>query len=182
MLKEDRLQNTYLPIPDEMDNQKKIHLEKTIKAFTYNVMGVTLPFILSIFPIIILSQYEALIVFIDQGNFLLFGAGLYTTSLYLFGENRSSIKHTKDKVLFNLSLWLLIITSAIYAIIYGLALIPNATFQLNTSFIRTISLLLFCISIFAVYRSLFVDILKTYPEVNIKDVSKKGVDDILNQL
>ncbi len=182
MQKEGKLPNIFLLIPDNMDNQKTVHLEKTVKAFTYNLMGVTLPFLLSLIPIFILSKFESLWVFIDQGNFLLFGAGLYTTSLYLYGENANSIKLTKDKVLFNLSLWLLIVSSAIYAIIYGLTLIPELTIKLNLGFIRLMSFLLFSVSIYSVYRSLFVDILKTYPDVNIKEVSKKGVDDILSKL
>lgn len=165
-----------------MENQKRKHLEKTIKGFSYNVIGVILPFILSLIPIFILGKYNAIWTFFDQGQFLLFGTGLYTSSIFLFGENRQSIRRTKDKILSNLSLWFLIICSAFYAIIYCLDLIANESYSMNTALIRWASILLFAISVFSVYRSLFLDFLKSYPEVDIKEESKKGVDNILNQL
>ena len=77
----------YFKLLMRMESQKKIHLEKTLKGFTYNVLGVILPFILSLFPIFILGKYEAIWTFLDQGQFLLFGAGLYTSSIFLFDEN-----------------------------------------------------------------------------------------------
>jgi hypothetical protein len=165
-----------------MENQKRIHLDKTIKGFSYNVIGIILPFILSLIPIFILGKHNAIWTFLDKGQFLIFGAGLYTSSIFLFGENRHSIRRTKDKILSNLSLWFLIICSAIYAIIYCLDLINNESYTMNTTFIRWASILLFAISVFSVYRSLLIDSLKSYPEVDIKEESKKGVDNILNQL
>lgn len=174
--------NIFLPILDNMDSQKRLHLEKTIKAFSYNFMGVTLPFILSLISIFILSKFESLWAFVDQGNFLLFAAGFYTSSLYVFGENQNSLREKKDKILLNLSLWLLIISSAIYAIIYGLTLTSNLHTELNTCFIRLMSFLLFVVSAYSAYRSIFIDLLKTYPEVDVEKESQKGVDDILNDL
>jgi len=165
-----------------MENQKRIHLEKTIKGFTYNVIGVILPFILSLIPIFILSKYDAILTFLDKGQFLLFGAGLYASSIFLFGENRSSIRKTKDKILSNLVIWFLIICSTFYAIIYCLDLINNSAYSLNTGFIRGASIVLFIISVISIYRSIYIDFLKSYPEVDIKEESKKGVDNILKQL
>lgn len=165
-----------------MENQKRIHFEKTLKGFSYNVIGVILPFFLSLLPIFALRKYNAILTFLDQGQFLLFAAGLYTSSIFLFGENKQSIRRNKDKFLSNLSFWSLIICSAFYAIIYCLDLIKIESYQLNTAFVRCASILLFAISVFAVYRSLFIDFLKSYPEVDIKEESKKGVDNILNQL
>ena len=165
-----------------MEDQKRIHLEKTIKGFSYNVIGVILPFILSLIPSFILGEYNAIWTFLDQGQFLLFGAGLYTSSIFLFGENKQSVRRTKDKILSNLSFWFLIICSAFYAIIYCLDLINREANLMNTAFIRWTSILLFVISIFSVYRSLFIDFLKSYPEVDIKEESKKGVDNIIKQL
>jgi hypothetical protein len=165
-----------------MENQKRIHWEKTMKGFSYNVMGVLLPFILSVIPIFILRKYDAIWTFLDQGQFLLFGAGLYTSSIFLFDENRQSIRHKKDKLLSNLSLWFLIICSAFYAIIYCLDLIKNESFSMDIILIRSASIIFFAISVFSFYRSLFIDFLKSYPEVDIEEESKKGVDNILNQL
>jgi hypothetical protein len=165
-----------------MENQKKIHFEKTLKGFSYNVMGIILPFILSLIPIFVLSRYDAIWTFLDQGQFLLFGAGLYTSSIFLFGENQPSIRCKIDKILNNISLWFLIICSAFYAIIYCLDLIKPQLFSVNNVFIRFASILLFVVSIISVYRSLSIDFLKMYPEVDIKKESKKGVDSILKGL
>ncbi|ACF10803.1 hypothetical protein Cpar_0380 [Chlorobaculum parvum NCIB 8327] len=165
-----------------MENQTRIHFEKTLKGFSYNVIGVILPFILSLIPIFVLGKYNAIWTFLDQGQFLLFGAGLYTTSIFLFGENQASIRHDIDKILNNISVWFLIICSSFYAIIYCLDLIKHDALSINTSFIRWTSVLLFFVSIISVYRSLFIDFLKTYPDVDIKEESKKGVDNILKEL
>lgn len=165
-----------------MEKHKCKRLEKTITSFFYNVMGVILPFILSLIAIFVLGRTDALFTFLDKGQFLLFGAGLFTSSIFLFGENRESIRKTKDKILSNLSVWFLIITSAFYAIIYCLDLIDNETFSMNTDFIRWASIILFVISAVSVYRSIFIENLKLYPEVDVKGESKKGVEEILNKL
>lgn len=164
------------------DQLKKSHLEKTFKAFSYNILGVILPFILSLLAILVLKKYAAIWSFLDQGQFLLFGAGLYTTSIFLFGENRVSISKKRDKIMSNLSFWLLIVCSALYAIIYCLDLVKSDAFSVNTTFIRFSSLLLFSISIFSVYRSLYIDFLSSYPDIDVKGKSKEGVEDIMKNL
>jgi hypothetical protein len=165
-----------------MQNRKAIHFEKTLKGFSYNVLGVILPFILSLIPIVILKKYDAIYTFLDQGQFFLFGAGLYTSSIFLFGENKSSIRKLRDKLLSNLSFWLLIISSAFYAIIYCLDLLKELGFSLNIFFIRASSFILFGIAVISIYRGVFIDFLKTYPEVDVKEESKKEVDHIMDQL
>lgn len=164
------------------DQQKKIHSDKTLKAFSYNVLGVILPFILSLLPIIILGQYVAIWSFLDEGDFFLFGAGLFTTSVLLFSENNSAIRETQDKLLSNLSFWLLIICSAFYAIIYCLNIVNRNDLKLDLYFIRWSSLILFSIAVYSVYRSLYIDQLRTYPQVDVKKISKEGVDEILKNL
>jgi hypothetical protein len=145
-------------------------------------MGVILPFILSLFGIMLFGKYEAIWTFLDQGQFLLFGAGLYTSSIFLFQENKKSVRQTKDKVLSIASVWLLIFCSGLYATIYSYGLLDNVSDTMNAIFIRITSVIFFIISLVSVYRSLFIDFLKVYPDVDIKDESKKGVDNILKQL
>lgn len=164
------------------DQQKKTHWEKTMKAFSYNVLGIILPFILSLLPIVVLRQYGAIWSFLDEGDFFLFGAGLFTTSVLLFGENNISIREKQDKVLSNLSFWLLIICSAFYAIIYCLNIVNKDELRLDLYFIRCSSLLLFSIAVYSVYRSLYIDQLRTYPSIDVKKVSKEEIDDILKNL
>lgn len=164
-----------------MDPATKKHFEKTIKGFSYNVLGVILPFILSLIAILILRKYEKIWAFIDDGNLFLFGAGLYTASIYLFGENKNEIKEGIDKFLSNLSFWFLIISSAFYCIIYCLMLLDKSKVA-NEVFVRTCSILFFLLSTIAMYRSVSIDALKTYQDVNIERENQKGVADILDKL
>lgn len=167
----------------DLDKKKKSdHLERTIKGFTYNIGGVILPFILSLLPIILFSKYEAIWEFLDQGEFLLFSAGLYTTSFFLYGENSNSITKMTDKILKNLSLWLLIVCAALYAIVYCIDLFHGFHLDVNLLFLRLISVCLFGLAALSVYRSLYIDYLKIIPSVDVQKKSKSDVDDIMNQL
>lgn len=167
-----------------MNNQinKKFRIEKTWKGFFYNIGGVVLPFILSLLPIILFRKYEAIWEFLDEGQFLLFSAGLYTTSFYIYGENSNSVVEKTDKILKNISVFFLIICSAFYAVIYCIELFHNFPIQINTAFIRVASAFLFVGAVWSVFRSLYIDNLRTIPSVNITEKSKSGVDDIMNQL
>lgn len=164
-----------------MDQVKNFHLEKTWRGFFYNVLGVTLPFILSLIPILILKKYENIFSFLDHGQFLIFSAGLFTSSVFLFSENHKSIKSKSDKILSNISLWSLIICSSFYAIIYCLNIL-EINIKIDLLFIRFASLILYFIAVYSIYRSVYIDFLKTYPKVDVKKESKKGVDNILGQL
>jgi len=167
-----------------MINSEKntIHIEKTLKAFFYNIGGVILPFILSLFPIILFNKYDAIWEFLDEGEFLLFSAGLYTTSFYIYGENTNSIKEKTDKILKNISVLLLILCATLYAVIYCIKLFHNFSLNLNTPFLRIISILLFSGAVWSLYRSLYIDYLKATPQVNITEENKANVDDIMKQL
>lgn len=165
-----------------MENPENQHRSKTNKGVFYTVLGVILPFILSFLAITLLGKYDRILEFLDQGQFLLFAAGLFTTSIFLFGENEKSIKRNYDRFFNASAIWLLIISSALYAMIYLVYILNNPEIQLNLWFIRVISFMLFIIAVISVYRSIFIDFLKMYPEVDVKKESKKGVDDILNQI
>jgi hypothetical protein len=165
-----------------MEENRKKHFEKTMKGFSYNVLGVILPFILSLLGMMILKKYEKIWAFIDEGQFLLFGAGLYTSSIFLFGENKSSIRKSSDKLLSNVSLWFLIVTSALYGIIYFISLLEVRPLDTDHNFIRITSILLFVVSLLSIYRSISIDSLKTYASINVEEESQKGVNDILENL
>ncbi len=158
-----------------------MRLEKTWKGFFYTVMGVTLPFLLSLIPIVILKEYCKIISFLDDGQFLLFGAGLFTSSYYLFTENFKSISKKKDKLLNNIVLWALIFCSSFYAILYFIQII-NYQLQINLIFIRVGSIILYILALISIYRSIYVDSLKVYPDIDVKKETKKEVDNILEQL
>lgn len=164
-----------------MDKTRKIHLEKTWKSFSFSVLGITLPFILSLIPILILRDYQEIIAFFDDGQFLIFGAGLFTSSYFLNTENFKSIEKRRDKFLSNFGFWALIICSAFYAIIYCLK-ISEIDLNIDLVLIRSSSIVLYLVAIYSVYRSIYIDFLKIYPEVDVKAESTKEVDDIIGKL
>lgn len=164
-----------------MNKIENIHLEKTWKSFFYTVIGVTLPFLLSLIPIITLSEYKKIVSFLDDGQFLLFGAGLYTSSHFLFTENSKSVKLKKDKVLCNIVFWALIFCSSFYAILYLVQIIDYKS-TINLLFVRIGSVILYFLAIYSIYRGIYVDSLKVYPEIDIKKETKQEVDNILDQL
>lgn len=159
---------------------KDIHLERTNKRFISNVMGVTLPFILSLFPIILLKKYSYIFSFFDDGQFLIFGASLFTISLFLMNDNRPSIVKKSDKRINNLLFWALIFCAAFYAIIYTLNLIEYEG-EIATYFLRISSIGLYLFAIYALYRSVYLDILRS-PSVDISMGNKTDIDEIIKKL
>jgi hypothetical protein len=164
-----------------MDRTRKIHLEKTWKSFSYSVLGITLPFILSLIGILLLKDYQEILSFLDDGQFLIFGAGLFTSSYFLYTENYKSIEKKRDKFLSNFGFWALIICSAFYAIIYCLK-ISGINLKIDLFLIRTTSIILYLVAIYSVFRSIYLDFLKTFPEVDVKAESTKEVDDMIGKL
>jgi len=157
----------------------KQRLHRTLKVFFYNVLGVILPFLLSLIPMFILSKTEEISSFLDQGQFFLFSAGLLTSSILMFGENRDFIKTDFDKFLNFISFWLLIFCSAFYAIIYCLSLIK---IPMYTAFIRSSSIILFIIAIVSIYRSVFIDSIKIKPKIDVKKESDNEINSIMETL
>lgn len=163
--------------------KKKNHIEKTIKGFSYSVLGTILPMILATIPALLFNEGGKLWKFLDEGEVLLFGAGLFTSALFLFGENKPSLKKRGDKILSNLSLWLLIVCSAFYAILYTVEIFGDEYLsKMNYLFIRCTSVALFLISMIAVYRSTFIEFKKVYTYVDVKKKSEAGVEGIMDQL
>jgi len=162
------------------------HKDKTQIGFFYSIAGVTLPFLLSLLGIAMINKYEFVVSFVDDGQFLLFSAGLLTSAYYILRDEenqrslaKSSIKN--KKVLNHATVLLLIVSSVMYALLYFVQ-ISDAAINLNVWFIRASSLLLFSFSCYASYNSIFVDFLKVYPPVDVKKESTMGVNNIMDQL
>jgi len=166
-----------------MENKREIHREKTFKSFSYNIFGITLPFLLSLIPILVIKDYQEILAFLDDGQFLIFGAGLFTSSylLYTDTDNQKSIKKKKDKFLSYICFWAILICSSFYSILYCLK-ITNVDFPMDCLLIRLSSICLYIIATYAVYRSIFIDFLKLYPEIDVKAESTKEIDKIIGQL
>lgn len=163
-----------------------LHSEKTLTGFFYSIFGVTLPFFLSLIGIMMINKYEVVISFIDDGQILLFAAGLLTSAYYIFRdeENQKSLKKSTIKgagLVSHLTIVFLIFTSVMYAILYTLG-ISNSALDINVWFIRLSSIIIFGFAIYAAYSSIYVDFLKVYPIVDVKAASTKGVKDIMEKL
>lgn len=165
---------------------KKLHSESTWTGFLYSIFGVTLPFILSFIGILIIKKYEHIISFIDDGQILIFSAGLLTSAIYLFRdeENIRALKKAQfkyDRLLSHLNIVFLIVTSVIYAILYSIG-ISHKNIDLNLWFVRISSVLLFCLSVYSTYRSIYIDFLKIFPITDVQAESEKGVQDLMDKL
>ncbi len=164
----------------------KLRNEKTWTGFLYSIFGVTLPFILSLIGILIIKKYEHIVSFIDDGQFLLFSAGLLTSAYYIFrdDENQRSLRKSAlkfDRLASHLTIVFLIISSVMYAILYSID-ISHPAIDLNIWFIRVASVIIFAFSVYASFSSIYIDFLKVYPDVDVKKESKKGVSDIMDKL
>jgi hypothetical protein len=164
----------------------KEHSEKTRTGFLYSIFGVTLPFILSLIGILIIKKYDHIISFIDDGQILLFSAGLLASAYYIFrdDENQKSMKKSTLKcigLVNHLTIIFLIITSVMYAILYSFG-ISQTSIELNIWFIRISSVFIFSFSAYASYSSIYIDFLKVYPTVDVKKESTQAVQDIMDKL
>lgn len=166
-----------------MKNQKAIRIEKTWTSFLYTIFGVTLPFFLSLLGIAMLRKYEFIISFVDDGQFLLFSVGLLTSALYIFREeeNQRALKKWYDKILSHGTFFILLFSSALYAILYTLGILSEYQ-DMNVWFIRISSLIIFIFAMIAAFRSIYIDLLKIYPHVDVKKISTDQVNNIMDQL
>lgn len=171
---------------------QKWHSRKTLRSFFYSILGVILPFLLSLIGIMIISKYEYIISFLDDGQVLLFSVGLLTSAFYIFreDENVKEVRQLKLKLfkwkirLENLGdfvMIFLLFSSVIYAILYIFQIITPSV-NINISFIRIVSILIFLFSLFAIFQGIRVDNLNKYPKVDVRKESQKGVNNILDKL
>ncbi len=174
------------------DTIVKLHTEKTWTGFFYSLIGVTLPFTLSLIGILIIKKYDFIVSFIDDGQILLFAVGLLSSAFYIFRDesNQKSLKKAKlkiDRLISHFTILFLIVSAVMYAIIYSFTLMETEAtiatdITINTWFIRISSVLIFIFALYASYSSIYVDFLKVYPIVDVKKESTKGVKDLLDKL
>ena len=154
-------------------------MEKSLKSFFYNLSGVILPFLISLLVLSFFMKLDMISSFLDEGDTLLFSAGLYTTSWYMFNENKHKTRTSFDKVLSHLTLLFLIFSSSLYAIVYSRALLIGYQIPYSIPFIRISSSVLFTVSIIALYRSTYI---AENPVPNIEGTSASDVKEIMDEL
>ncbi|SDM91227.1 hypothetical protein SAMN05421813_12839 [Daejeonella rubra] len=168
--------STYISLTD----QQKAHYSKTVKTFIYNVLSIILPFILSLFAIGLLKRYDKVSSFLYEGEFLLFSVGLLTNAMYMFNENRASIKNYFDKLLNHACWWLLLFCATFYAIMY--AFNELTSYQLDNDLIGIFTGTMFVISVIVSFRSTLLDSLRTYPRIDVDQVNRSAIDNIMEEM
>lgn len=164
----------------------KEHSVKTWTGFLYSIFGVTLPFILSLIGILIIKKYEHIVSFIDDGQILLFSAGLLASTYYILRDDENQKSHKKSPLkgiglVNHLTIVFLMISSVMYAILYSFG-ISRASIDLNIWFIRISSVIIFLFSAYASFSSIYIDFLKVYPIIDVKKESTQAVQDIMDKL
>lgn len=165
------------------NSKRKEYIEKVKSEFFHSLIRVILPFILTSLALIIISKYNEIIHFIDKGDFCIYCVALFSTSFYLFGENKEHITKIFDQRLSDSVIWFMIISAVVYGYMY---LIENINFmmfiKINIWFVRILSILLFCISLISLYRAILIHRQDMFPRVDVIEEGQKQVDGIKENL
>jgi len=167
---------------DQAAETRKKRIDKTWEAFLYSLAGVLLPFLISFLAVTTISRYCSLLSFLDKGEVLLFAVALLVSSFYIFqdDQNKLSLKRKEykiDQILSHLIWIMLILTSAVYGIVYILGVIQ---YQIDIWFLRGFSLVSFILAAYISFRSINIDLLKVYPDVDVAGITQDAIDDIAN--
>ena len=163
---------------------KKKYLRKVNNAFFHTVLGCILPFLIGTLLLIMIFKFKEILQFLDKGDFCIYSAALFSTSIYLFNENREYIKSIFDRWLNNVLIYLLLFSAVIYGAIYLIeALNPKPSIiSINFWIVRIFSITLFIFSLISLYRSLLIQKKASIPVVDVKLESKSNVDQIMKEL
>lgn len=156
--------------------------KKAWTAFIYNIVGAILPFIISAIAIVYFQKYALIKTFLDQGGVLLLSAGLYSTAIFVYGENRPDIKAKGDKFLSHIIVLCLVVVSVLYLLIYSEEVLIEYKFKTNLTFVRWSSLVLLGIAAIALFRSILLEQKKYGLAVNIPTRANEAVNDLMDQL
>lgn len=170
---------------NNIDNkiQKSKIFARTNKIFYLNVLGTLLPIILSIIAIIIFSKYDKIGSFVTNGTLCICSANFFTISNYLLTENLDSVVTKIDKLLEKYAIAFLILTAAVYSLMYvvdGLKLIDQSI--MNMPFVWIFSLVFFSLSLYSLYRGIYLESLSKPPSADPREVNQEQVSNIMSQL
>lgn len=163
---------------------KKEYYERTNNAFLHTVVGCVLPFLIASILLIMISKSDKILQFLDKGDFCIYSAALFSTSIYLFNENEQDIRSRFDKWLYSVLNYLLLFAAVIYGAIYLIETLNSASSVISINFwiVRVFSIALFIFSLISVYRSLLIQKKAIFPEVNVESESKKDINQIMKEL
>lgn len=175
-----------------IDQKKKIR-NKSILALSYTVGGTILPFLIASILLRTFSKLNIAMVFlfIDKGDFLLYGVALMAGAYYLFNEkdNKDFINNQQNSGLLNaishLLIPFIILASVVYAGIYMKeSIIPPSISEivLDIGFIRWFSIITLCCSVYASYKALWIQNVRMLPELDVKEERNSELNDLANKI
>lgn len=161
------------------NSKREEYIEKVKSDFFHSVSWVILPFILASLALIIFNKFNNIIHFIDKGDFCIYCVALFSTSFYLFSDNKKSISNKFDKWISDLLVLLIVISAVVYVCMYLIEII-NVMIPININiwFVRFLSILLFCFALISLYRAILIQRKDMFPDVDVRKEEKKQVDGI----
>lgn len=165
-------------------NIEEEYLGKVHTAFFHTVIGCILPFIIGAILLSLVFKFDKILLFLDKGDFCIYSAALFSTSIYLFSENREYIKAKLDNMLINVQYYLLTVSAVIYGAIYLVETLNPAlsAISINYWIVRIFSITLFIFSLISVYRSFLIQKKNALSGVDVQSESKNDIDQILKEL
>lgn len=153
-------------------------------TYFHTVFGVILPFLIALLLLTIISKFRLIIHFLDRGDFCIYSVALFSTSIFLYKENESSIKEKIDRIFSNTLNYLLLFSAIIYGSIY---LLQNLEFTINLVidiwFVRCFSGALFAISLLAAYRAILLQHKDIYPgDISADKDRQETINNIMKDL
>jgi len=162
-------------------------LWKAVRTLITNLSGSLLPTFIALLILMLFKKSSLIIQLGDKGDFLLYSAGLYTSSLYLLNDNKNDLKEI-DNYLQIFAIFMIGCTSAIYGTLYASSNVFNEKMlelikiSINIGFIRYSSLCFFICAIGVGLRAIYIDTKKYARLVDVRAESRQDVNSIMNQL
>lgn len=160
---------------------KRQYVESVLKAFFHSIMGVILPFLIALLLLKLSNNFRNFFNLIDRGDFFIYSAALFSSSTYIFSENKPHIKSFIDKLLNNILIYFLIFASVMYG---GIFLLHNIDYDLDKLplyFIRFLSLILFLTSLFSLFKALMIQS-KNSLNIDVEEESRKDIENIVDEI
>jgi hypothetical protein len=163
----------------------KKYNKKVYSMFFHTAIGVILPSIIAAILLILICKTKYLINFIDNGDLCIYSAALFVSASFLFKENNNSIDNKIDNFLSEFLQYFLVLAAIMYGGIYllhNLAYNIDKLIKINITYIRVVSILLFILALFSVYRSISLNYKSIFPNIDVEKESKENVNDIMEKL
>jgi hypothetical protein len=166
------------------ESVNRINHQKANIALCYNIVGTMLPLIISLVLIFLFFFFSNLKQILDRGDLCIYSAGLYTSAIISFMNNKKELR-IADKRLHHLSYLLIFISSLLFA---GFSLYESIEINykvkilFNVWIIRVLSIGLLGFSVFTLRNALEYEFINQIPETNALSDEQKRTSDLAEGL